>query len=676
MKTIAIVQARTSSKRLPEKVLKKINGVPVIGLLCQRLEKSSCVSQIVVATTEDTSDDALTDYLCSIDIDVFRGETNNVLARFISCAEKYQADTVIRITGDCPLVDASIVDEMHERFILDNPDYMSNAIDPTFPDGLDVEIFSVKSLVRSSYGRVLSNAELEHVTIHLRESGRFKVSEFRAPKDHSNLRLTLDTDEDLKVIRSVFKNFYPNFFFSLNEIIKLENEQPKIFAWNSHISRNAGMITSDGQKLYGRAKQVILHGSMLLSKNPDLFAPRVWPSYFSKTEGCKVWDLDGNEYLDCALMGVGTNVLGYSNPIVDSKVREVVMNGNLSTLNCPEEVYLAERLLDLHKWADRVKFSRSGGEANAIAIRIARNSSRSNKVAVCGYHGWHDWYLSANINSDTNLDEHLIPGLSPKGVPVEMAGLTFPFKYNDFETVKDLVFDKGVGIIKMEVQRNVPPEDDFLSKVRKLADQNNVVLIFDECTSGFRETFGGLHLKYDVCPDIAIFGKTLGNGYAINAVLGNEAVMESASGSFISSTFWTERIGPTAGLASLSEMEKIKSWEYVTKLGKKIKKGWRDLAKANGLEIKTAGLDALASFSFTSGEHAAYKTLITQDMLNKGFLATNSFYASTSHNDDHLASYFSALADVFSKIKRIEEGEPISNYLRIPESRNSFGRLN
>ena len=238
-----------------------------------------------------------------------------------------------------------------------------------------------------------------------------------------------------------------------------------------------------------------------------MFLPDKWPSYFSKSKGCEVWDLDDNKFIDMTIMGVGTNTLGYGHPEVDEAVLKNINNGNMSTLNCPEEVQLAEKLVDMHSWAEMVRFARSGGEANAIAIRIARAASGKDNVAVCGYHGWHDWYLSANLSGDDNLESHLLPGLMPNGVPKNLQGTVFPFLYNDFESLKSIVDSNDIGVIKMEVTRNTGPEDNFLKKVRDLADSKNIVLIFDECTSGFRETFGGIHMKFDVEPDMAMFGK-------------------------------------------------------------------------------------------------------------------------------------------------------------------------
>ena len=435
-------------------------------------------------------------------------------------------------------------------------------------------------------------------------------------------------------------------------------------------------MDSTGQKLWTRAKRVIPGGNMLLSKRAEMFLPEQWPAYFSRAKGCRVWDLDGREYIDMSIMGIGTNTLGYGHPEVGDAVRKVINSGNMSTFNCPEEVYLAERLVELHSWADMVRFARTGGEANAISIRIARAASGHDKVAFCGYHGWHDWYLAANLGDEKNLAGHLLPGLEPNGVPTSLGDTIYPFTYNRFDELETLVNQHDIGVIKMEVSRNVGPEDGFLENVRKLANEKGIVLIFDECTSGFRQTFGGLHKLYGVEPDMAVFGKALGNGYAITGVIGRREIMQAAQTTFISSTFWTERIGSAAGLKTLEVMERTRSWEQITQTGIEITSKWRALAEKHGLSITTDGLSALTNFSFSSPNALAYKTLITQEMLAKGYLAGTSVYVCTEHTPEIVTGYFEALDPVFSLIRECEEGRDIIALLKGPVCHAGFKRLN
>lgn len=677
MKVVAIVQARLGSVRLPKKVLKPITGKPMIELLLKRLSKSKELSDIVVATSNRTENDELESLIETLDFKCTRGSEHDVLSRFYESAKSCQADVVVRITGDCPLVDPELVDRCVREYIKNDIDYFSN-IDPvTYPDGLDIEVFSFECLKRA-YQDASSKYDREHVTTYIRNSEAFMKSSIQNSTDLSEQRWSVDEPEDLKLIRNIFEYFAPDIYFSWNRVSELTTSKPELFKINESIKNNEGSIMGTGQKLYKRAKRIISGGNMLLSKRPEMFLPDQWPSYFSKAKGCKVWDLDDNEYIDMSIMGIGTNILGYGHPEVDEAVQRTIRDGNMSTLNCPEEVYLSEKLIELHPWADMTRLARAGGEINSIAIRIARAATGRDKVAICGYHGWHDWYLSTNLNNDKSLDGHLLPGLQTDGIPRGLIGTTLPFNYNDIKQLELIINDNKnqIAAIKMEVSRNEGPKDDFLHKVRDLASKNGIALIFDECTSGFRETFGGLHKKYEVEPDIALFAKALGNGYAISACIGKKAFMEAAQQSFISSTFWTERIGPTAALKTLEIMERERSWEVITKKGQEISSRWQTLADKYDLDITTWGLPALSGFTFNSRKALSYKTLITQEMLKKGYLAANSIYVCTEHSEELINGYFECLEPIFSIIKDCEEGLEVESLLEGPDCHSGFKRLN
>ncbi len=677
MKIIAIVQARMGSTRLPGKVLKSIIDKPMIEILLARLSQSSELDEIVVAAPEEKENDHLQLVVESLGYQCTRGSEKNVLNRFYESAKSVGADVIVRITGDCPLVDSVLVDHCIKGYKNSNVDYFSNINPATYPDGLDIEVMSFESIERAN-NETKSEFDREHVTPYIRSSDSFLKSSMQHTEDLSAQRWSVDEPEDLVVITNIFKHFSPDILFDWKQVLELKRSQPKLFQANRKIKNNEGASMGTGQKLYRRAKKVIPGGNMLLSKRPEMFLPEKWPSYFSKSKGCKVWDLDGKEYIDMSIMGIGTNTLGYGHPEVDEVVIKTVRDGNMSTLNCPEEVYLAEKLVELHPWADMVRFARAGGEINSIAIRIARASTGKDKIAICGYHGWHDWYLSTNLNSDKNLDGHLLPGLQPNGVPRGLTGTTLPFNYNDIEQLERLIKENNgkVAAIKMEVSRNEGPKDNYLQKVRDLATENNIILIFDECTSGFRETFGGLHKKYGVEPDLAIFAKALGNGYAISACIGRQEFMQAAQQTFISSTFWTERVGPTAALKTLEVMEREKSWQTITQIGNNISSQWQILADKHELDISTWGLPALSGFTFNSPNALAYKTLITQEMLKKGYLAANSVYACIEHKQEIVDGYFAELESIFSIIKECEEGLDVNTLLEGPLCHSGFKRLN
>lgn len=673
MKVIAIIQARMGSTRLPNKVMRRICGIPMIGLLLERLARAKRIDQIILATSDDPRNKPLASYVRELGFLVYQGSENDVLDRYYQVAKEAGGDIVVRITGDCPLIDPALVDAVIANFQESKVDCVVTSLH--YPDGLDTEVFSFRAL-EIAWNQAHEPRQREHVTPYIRESKQFTKSTYPYDTDHSSERWTVDEPEDFVVVKSIFEHFHPRRDFSWGEVLALNNEHSEIFLANRQIIRNEGAVLGTGQKLWKRAKRVIPGGNMLLSKRAEMFLPDQWPTYFSKAKGYKVWDLDGNEYIDMFIMGIGTNTLGYGHAEVDEAVRKTISAGNMSTFNCPEEVYLAERLVELHPWADMVRLARSGGEANAIAIRIARAASGRDKVAICGYHGWHDWYLAANLGDEQNLTGHLLPGLEPSGVPKNLRGSVLPFRYNNFPELEELVRNHDIGVIKMEVSRNMGPADRFLEKVRKLATDNGIALIFDECTSGFRQTFGGLHKLYGVEPDMAIFGKALGNGYAITAVIGKREVMESAQSTFISSTFWTERIGPTAGLKTLEIMEQTKSWEQITQTGLDITAKWESLSRRHGLSITTNGLPSLTGFNFNSPNALAYKTLITQEMLTKGYLAGTSVYVCTEHTSEVVAGYFEALDPVFALIKECEDGRDVMTLLKGPVSHAGFKRLN
>jgi glutamate-1-semialdehyde 2,1-aminomutase len=674
-RVVAIVQARLRSARLPNKVLASIGGIPTIDLLVVRLGRARTLDHIVVATGSAESNRELIAHLECRGSTVFVGDERDVLARYLAAARATSADVIVRVTGDCPLVDPGLVDRVVERFFATHVDYASNIDPPTFPDGLDVEVFTVAALEEAA-AHATDPQDREHVTTYMRTSTTLRRTNVACEHDESKARWTLDEPEDQTVLDAVVRHFAPRVDFAWTDVLALTRDHPELFLANRHLTRNAGVDESSGQKVWRRAQRVIAGGNMLLSKNPDMFLPGGWPAYFSRAAGCQVWDLDGRAYVDMSLMGVGTNTLGYGNSAVDEAVARVVRDGNMSTLNCREEVDLAERLVELNPWADSVRFARSGGEANAIAVRLARAASGRDVVAFCGYHGWHDWYLAANLGDEGRLAGHLLPGLQPAGVPRALAGTAIPFNFNDLEQLRRIVSSASVGVIKMEVARSVPPEPGFLEAVRSLADEHGIVLVFDECTSGFRETLGGLHRKYGVEPDVAMYGKTLGNGYAITAVVGRREVMDAAELTFVSSTFWTERIGPTAALATLSQMEAIRSWEVISRAGLRVREGWRTLASRHELKIRHVNLPALAGFVVDDLDQAEVKTYVAQEMLAQDYLAGTAVYSSTAHSDQVIDDYLAALGPVFERLAESQHGRPLRPLIRGPVARSGFARLN
>lgn len=429
----------------------------------------------------------------------------------------------------------------------------------------------------------------------------------------------------------------------------------------------------NGPNLYLHGKHLIPGGTQLLSKRPEMFAPDVWPAYYHRAKGSKVWDMAGNEYIDMSIMSVGACILGYADDDVDNAVVEAVRNGVASSLNCSEEVELAELLTSLHPWANMVRYVRSGGEAMSVAVRIARAKTQKDLVLFSGYHGWTDWYLAANLGDEKGLDGHLMPGLQPAGVPRGLKGSSLPFPVNDIESLRKLIAgrEKEVAAIVIEPARGEDAPTDYLKELKALAQELGAVLIFDEITSAFRMNAGGIHLRYGVNPDIAVFAKSMANGYAMAAVVGAEKVMQAAQNTFISSTNWTERIGPTAALATIRKYIRYKVDEHIIAIGNSVKQVWKDAADRHHLKIKVSGLPTLANFAFDSPHNQAMQTAFTIEMLALDFLGFRQFKPSYAHSAEDVQRYAQAVDAVFAKLAATDH----SSLLQTPVAHSGFHRL-
>lgn len=437
------------------------------------------------------------------------------------------------------------------------------------------------------------------------------------------------------------------------------------------------MKMGKSQELYRKAKMLIPGGTQLFSKRPEMFLPESWPAYYKKAKGCEVWDLNGKRYIDMSYMGMGSCIIGYADPDVNMAVKKAINCGNMATLNAPEEVELAELLIELHPWAGMVRYARCGGEAMAIAVRIARAATGKDLVLFCGYHGWSDWYLASNLADNKSLDGHLLPGLEPKGVPCGLKGTAIPFNYNDTETFLRLIkrYRGRIAAVIMEPIRNKYPAKGFLETIKRESRKSKAILVMDEVSSGWRLCVGGAHIILGVEPDIAVFSKGISNGFPMAAIIGRKNIMQSAQNTFISSTYWTERIGPAAALTAIKKMKVNNIPEYLKLMGMKIQNGWKISAKKHSLDIKVEGIYPLSHFSFNYKDPLVPKTLFTQYMLQKGFLATNAYYASYAHKEKHIEAYLEAAEVAFASISRaLRSGRP-ELYLSGSVCHSGFKRL-
>ncbi len=437
-------------------------------------------------------------------------------------------------------------------------------------------------------------------------------------------------------------------------------------------------------RLYEEARSIIPGATQLFGKRQELFAPGQWPPYFAEARGCRVTDLDGNEYLDMAQAGIGATVLGYADPDVTAAVIARIQKGTMCMLSPPEEVELAKLMLQLHPWARQVRLGRTGGESMAMAVRIARASTGRDRVAFCGYHGWHDWYLAANLPQNEQADFqdqlgnwHLLPGLKPAGVPRGLAGTALPFTYNKIDELSNLVrrYGNELAAIVMEPTRNFLPAAGFLESVRELADQCGARLIFDEVTIGWKLHLGGAHLKFGVHPDIAVFAKSTGNGHPISAVIGTDDTMQAVQDTFISSALWTEAVGPAAGVATIGKMMRVDVPAHIDRIGARCRAGLTELAGQHGVPLIVAGHTALLSFQFQHPQAAALQTLWTVRMLDRGFLAAANFFPMLSHEDQHVDQYLAASGPVFAELRQAIDRDDITSRIGGPVKHTGFQRL-
>ncbi len=428
-----------------------------------------------------------------------------------------------------------------------------------------------------------------------------------------------------------------------------------------------------------KAKKIIPGMTQFLSKRPDLWSYGSWPTYFAQAKGSYVWDLDGNKYIDMSVAGVGTNVLGYADSDVNEAVINIIEKGSNSTLNAPEEIELSELLINLHDWSGMVRLCRTGAEAMSIAARIVRTFKRKDKILFCGYHGWSDWYVAANLGSGDILKGHVIPGIEPIGVPESMKGTSVAFNYNDIGSLKKIVekdYENIAGIM-MEPIRNLKPKDRFLENVRDLANHYKIPLVFDEITSGFRLSTAGAHKEItNIVPDIAVFSKAMGNGHPIAAVVGTEELMIKAADAFISSTFWTEKVGTVASLATLKKHRDLNVGNHLINVGKNVRKIWKESAEKNGLKINIGGgMEPISNFTIEYKNPQALKTFFIERMLEHGFLANTLFYSMYSHTDEQLRLYSEAVDKTFSDIAFCINKNSIEDNLIGKIAISSFKRL-
>ncbi len=679
MSVVAIVQARMGASRLPGKVLEDIAGEPMLVRVVDRVRAAKKIDEVVVATSDRPADDAVAALCKERGLTCFRGHETDVLDRFYRAAESAKATTVVRITADCPLMDPAVIDRVVGAS--SGVDYAANVLRYTYPDGLDVEVFTFDSLARA-WREAKDPVAREHVTPYIRTSGNFTVRGVENDVDLSqkNYRWTVDEPADLTFVRAVYDRLGRDRMFGMDEVTKLLEREPSLLTTNAGNMKNEGYYTSiakgpalepkprtltKSREWLDRAKKVVPTCAQTFSKAPTQFPQGISPTFLARGKGSHVWDVDGNEYIDY-INGLGPTILGNDYPVVSAAVIEQVHQGVTFSLPHPLEIELAEMLTKLIPCAEMVRFGKNGSDATAGAVRVARAFTKREKVACCGYHGWQDWFIGTTTRK--------------AGVPVSTQQLTKPFEYNNLGSLEKIFAENPgeIACVIMEATGVVDPEPGFLEGVKAMCEKNGALLVFDEVVTGFRLHMGGAQALFGVTPDLACFGKAMGNGFPIACIVGRRDVMMVMDEIFFSFTFGGDAMGLAASVATIKEMQDKSVIAHLWKQGERLKDGYNALAKHYGLSDVTSciGLPPHTVCTFADTPKASgllVRSLVQQEMIKRGVLFLVGYNLCFTHSDEDiehtLRAQRSAL-EVLSKAlasddpRTFLEGEPVQAVFR------------
>jgi glutamate-1-semialdehyde 2,1-aminomutase/spore coat polysaccharide biosynthesis protein SpsF len=663
-KILGIIQARCSSTRLPHKVLLPIMGKPLFMQLIERAQHSRLMTQLIVATSTDSSDDLLAELCKNQGIVCYRGSLEDVLDRFYHAALSYPAEHIVRLTGDCPLVDPSLIDQLITLHLNTQADYSSNCLAPSYPDGFDVEVVKWSAL-QAAHQQATLASDREHVLPYIyRHPEQFKVASLTAADDWSHLRCTVDHLEDFVLITKIFAALSANNpLFGWGEVIQLLQAQPQLMQLNQHYVRNAGYAKSVAEdvepgvpaivppaKRYEQsetwlayAQKLIPLGSQTFSKSITQFPFGVSPYFAERAEGAYLWDIDGNRYLDF-INALASVTLGYNRPEVMQAVQQQLAKGTIFSLSNRLEAEVAELIHQLVPCAQQVRFGKNGSDATGAAIRLARAYTGRDYVACCGYHGWHDWYIGAT-------SRHL-------GVPASIQGLTKTFTYNQIESLEKIFNEhpQQVAAVILEPMNLTYPQNDFLENIRKLCDQHGAVMIFDETITGFRYANGGAQALFKVTPDLACFGKGLANGYPLSAVVGRADIMAKMADIFFSGTFGGELLSLAAAKTVLTLLQTQPILDNIAATGTALMQRLQTLIDAEQMQTHLQ-IVGHPSWSFLTLQAIddwdvfSFKTYWLQSCFARGILTLGTHNISAAHNDDHITQLITVYQEILQSIQ-------------------------
>ena len=429
---------------------------------------------------------------------------------------------------------------------------------------------------------------------------------------------------------------------------------------------------------YKRAGELIPGWTQLISRRASQYAYGVSPIYARSAKGSRFIDLDGAEYIDW-VNAVGAIILGHADDVVDSAVKSQIDHGSIYTLSNPLEITLAEELIDTIPSAEMVRYTKGGGEACAVAVRIARGTTGRDKILFCGYHGWHDWYQAANYLVDPESGEYPFAGIEPIGVPKALASTVAPFTYGDLEGLEKLLqaYQGEVAAIMMEPLRSELPPQGYLNDVQALARKHDVILIFDEVSCGWRLSIGGVQQFLEVTPDMTVVAKAMSNGYPMGAVVGSRDVMEPASRMFVSSSYWSDNIGLVAALTTIRELKRRNSEVRFREIGEKLRAGLIDAIASSGLNGTCAGLHTHPALAIELPDDTLRQkinTLFVQEMAKRGVHCSTSFNLTLAHTDAEIQQTTEAATEALRVIKGGLDAGNVDTLLECEIKKDPFRR--
>jgi len=671
MKTVALIQARMGSRRLPGKVLMPLGGVPLLQRVVDAAQAVRGIDGVAVVTGTAPENAAIAEFCAARGIEVVRGPEEDVLRRFAQAARGLSAAAIVRLTADCPLLDPAVISQTVALFRRSGCDYASNVSPPSWPDGLDCEVFTADALMAVDRDAVRPS-DREHVTPAIRNDPfRFSRANLPCPLPGLHeLRWTCDTRDDLEHVERLLGKLGRTGPYSWTDVLLAEEalaaERPAGVQPAGRAPRNAGFDLSKldearpgvnrvprrydtSVEVLARAEKVIPLGSQTFSKSRLQFPVGAAPLFLTHGDKARVWDVDGNEYVDL-VNGLLCVVLGYRDPDVDAAIRRQLEAGISFSLPTPLESELAEALVGLIPCAEMVRFGKNGSDATSAAVRVARAATRRDRIVSCGYHGWHDWYIGSTTRS--------------AGVPAAVRELTHPVPYNDLDAVRRVfaAHPGEIAAVVMEPANLEPPAPGYLASLKELAHAHGALLVFDEIITGFRFDLGGAQTLFGVTPDLACFGKSMANGMPIAAVAGGAALMRQFDEIFVSGTFGGETLSIAASIATIAKMRREPVIERLWRSGALLADRVTSLIAECGLGdwMAMKGFDPwriLVVKDHPSAPATAIKTMYIYEMARDGVLAIGSHNISYAMGEADIAQVLGAYGRVLPLIaERLKRG--------------------